>query len=142
MKNKSKSNISIIGGADGPTSVFLIGRSGKRPLKDRIRNYFYKKKREHVAKQIVAEAHSLEEVADYIKKEYGAVEVSETAHKFIEQKKCLKESLIVENRPELLGDMAVIQPPEELTEETVKVCGIRFRKEAILSRLFRMRKFQ
>ena len=29
MKNKRKSSVSIIGGADGPTSVFIAGRSQK-----------------------------------------------------------------------------------------------------------------
>ena len=36
MKNKRKSSVSIIGGADGPTSIFIAGKSDKRPLKVRI----------------------------------------------------------------------------------------------------------
>lgn len=38
MKNKRKSSVSIIGGADGPTSIFIAGKSDKRPLKVRIKN--------------------------------------------------------------------------------------------------------
>ena len=38
MKEKSKSEVSIIGGADGPTSIFIAGRTRKKPLKVRIRN--------------------------------------------------------------------------------------------------------
>ena len=38
MKEKSKSKVSIIGGADGPTSIFIAGRTRKKPLKVRIRN--------------------------------------------------------------------------------------------------------
>ncbi len=120
MKRKSNSNVSIIGGADGPTSVFLVGKSGKRSLKDRANSYFYQKKRSRVANKITPGAHSLEEVAEYIKAEYGAKEVPETAHQYIEQKKGLKESLIIQNRPDLLGDMAEIRPPEVMTEEAVK----------------------
>ena len=37
MKEKSKSEVSIIGGADGPTSIFIAGRTRKKPLKVRIR---------------------------------------------------------------------------------------------------------
>lgn len=120
MGNKNRSNISIIGGADGPTSVFLLGGSGKRPLKDRIKNYFYKKKRKRMAKKIVPGAHSLEEVVSYVKKEYGATEIPKTHYRYIEQRKCLKESLIIQYRPELLGNMREIEPPEVLTEETAK----------------------
>lgn len=116
---KSKSNVTIIGGADGPTSVFLAGKTGKRSLKEHANSYLYKKKRVYVAKKITPGAHSLEEVVSFIKEEYGAAEVSETAHKYIEQKRCLKESLMIENRPELLGDMAVVRPPEQMTEEAV-----------------------
>jgi Na+-transporting methylmalonyl-CoA/oxaloacetate decarboxylase beta subunit len=36
MKEKSKSEVSIIGGADGPTSIFIAGRTRKKPLKVRI----------------------------------------------------------------------------------------------------------
>lgn len=31
MKEKSKSEVSIIGGADGPTSIFIAGRTRKKP---------------------------------------------------------------------------------------------------------------
>ena len=31
MKEKSKSEVSIIGGADGPTSIFIVGRTQKKP---------------------------------------------------------------------------------------------------------------
>ena len=36
MKEKSKSEVSIIGGADGPTSIFIAGRTRKKPLKKEI----------------------------------------------------------------------------------------------------------
>lgn len=42
MNKKRKSQVSIIGGADGPTSVFVVGHSGKRLLKNRIKNCIYK----------------------------------------------------------------------------------------------------
>ena len=45
MKEKSKNAISIIGGADGPTSIFIAGHSKKQPLKIRIKNSIYRYKR-------------------------------------------------------------------------------------------------
>ena len=114
---RNKENSTIIGGADGPTSVFIVGKTGKRSLKDRAGSYVYQKKRGRVAKKIVPGAHSLEEVAAYIKEKYGATEVPETAHKYKEQKASLKEGLIIQNRPDLLGDLAEISPPEEMTDE-------------------------
>lgn len=61
MKNKRKSFVSIIGGADGPTSIFIAGKSDKRPLKVRIKNAIYKCKRKRVEKRIVANSHTLNE---------------------------------------------------------------------------------
>lgn len=60
--------IAIIGGADGPTSIFTAG--GKRNLKVRIKNYLYKNKR----KKIVANTHTLEEVLQYAENTYSAKE--------------------------------------------------------------------
>ena len=65
MKNKRKSSVSIIGGADGPTSIFIAGKSDKRPLKVRIKNVIYKCKRKRVEKRIVAGSHTLNEVVEY-----------------------------------------------------------------------------
>ncbi len=39
MIEKSKSGVSIIGGADGPTSIFIAGKKQKRSLKVKIRNF-------------------------------------------------------------------------------------------------------
>ena len=120
LNEKSTSAVSIIGGADGPTSVFLAGKTGKRPLKIRIRNFLYKCKRKQVAKRIVPGAHTLEEVITYAKTKYSAVEIDTTQHNYIEQRKNLKESLIITHKPELLGDMKDIPKPTNYTEESVR----------------------
>ena len=59
MKEKSKSEVSIIGGADGPTSIFIAGRTRKKPLKVRIQNIIYRYRRKIVEKKVVADAHTL-----------------------------------------------------------------------------------
>lgn len=48
---KSKSSVSIIGGADGPTSIFIAGKLNKQPLKIRIRNDIYRYKRKKWRRQ-------------------------------------------------------------------------------------------
>ena len=119
LKEKSASAVSIIGGADGPTSVFLAGNTGKRPLKIRIRNFLYKCKRKQVSKRIVPGAHTLEEVITYAKTKYSAIEIDKTQHNYIEQRKNLKESLIITHKPELLGDMKDIPKLTDYTTESV-----------------------
>lgn len=110
---KRAESVSIIGGADGPTSIFLIGNKGKRKLGERIRGFFYEKKRQRVKKKITANPHTLEELTDYLKMEYGARELSKKSRSYQEQRKSMKEALIVRYRPELLGDLAQIRFPRE-----------------------------
>ncbi len=110
---KRAESVSIIGGADGPTSIFLIDNKGKRKLGERIRGFFYEKKRQRVKKKITANPHTLEELTDYLKMEYGARELSKKSRSYQEQRKSMKEALIVRYRPELLGDLAQIRFPRE-----------------------------
>lgn len=73
MKEKSSSAISIIGGADGPTSVWIAGRTKQKNVFRRWKRYIWqwqqKRKRDRVLtdlKKNIAvidkQAHSLEEV--------------------------------------------------------------------------------
>ena len=105
MEQKSKNAVSIIGGADGPTSIFIAGHSKKQPLKIRIKNSIHRYKRKKVEKTIVANPHSLFETVQYAKEKYGLTETAPVDREYIEQIKCLKESLILQHKPELLGEM-------------------------------------
>ena len=113
-------SISIIGGADGPTSIFIAGKGGKVKLKTRIQNYFRKIKRNRIKRRITANPHTVEEVVELLKQEYGAVEVSQQSHNYREQKKCLKASLIMRHRPDLLGKLMNLEPPEGENIESLK----------------------
>lgn len=115
-----KESIAIIGGADGPTSVFVAGRTGKLPLKIRIKNRIYKWKSKKAQKRIVAGTHTLAEVVAYAGEKYYLTEVTETGRKYVEQRKCLKESLISRYQPELLGDLKEVKRPEAFTEDSIK----------------------
>ena len=120
MKEKSKSEVSIIGGADGPTSIFIAGRTRKKPLKVRIRNIIYRYRRKIVEKKVVADSHTLDELVQYAMNTYNLIETNSTERKYIEQQKNLKESLILQHKPELLGQRKDIPKPDFHNEESVK----------------------
>lgn len=75
MKEKSKSEVSIIGGADGPTSIFIAGRTRKKPLKVRIRNIIYRYRRKIVEKKVVADSHTLDELVQYAMNTYNLIDL-------------------------------------------------------------------
>lgn len=119
MKKKVK-EVSLIGGADGPTSVFIVGKINKMTLRNRIRSFFYKKKKHRIEKKICVNPHTLEEVITYIKEKYHAKEISKKSYNYQEQYLCLKESLLVQHRPELLGEFLKVKKPKVYNEESLK----------------------
>ena len=133
MKAKSKSGVSIIGGADGPTSIFIAGRTQKRPLKVRIRNIIYRFRRKIVEKKVVAGEHTLDELVQYAKNSYNLIETNSSEKKYIEQQKNLKESLILQHKPEVLGEMKDIPKPDITNEKSIReyLCKIEARSEMI-----------
>lgn len=117
---KGAGSVSIIGSADGPTSIFIVGKGGRVKLTTRIQNYFRIIKRNRIKKQITANPHTLEEVVEWLKREHGAVEVSQQSHNYLEQKQSLKASLIMRHRPDLLGELINLEPPEGEDVEALK----------------------
>lgn len=120
MKVKSKRGTTIIGGADGPTSIFIAGKSEKQPLKLRMHNYISKCKNKRAEKKIVAGVHTLHEVVAYAKNHYDCKEINSDELRYIELRESLKESLILQHKPELLGEMQKIEDPDISDEESVK----------------------
>lgn len=113
--------VSVIGGADGPTSVFLVG-SGKeknifKRMKTEYRNWKYKKRRQAVEKTIKPGMHTVGETILYIKNQYGAVEADRTYYDYNDRKLDLKYSLIQRNRPELLGEEKRFEPPRDFKDQ-------------------------
>ncbi len=117
---KGAGSVSIIGGADGPTSIFIAGKGGKVKLTTRIQNYFRIMKRNRIKKRITANPHTLEEVVQWLKREYGAVEVPQQSHNYLEQRNSLKASLIMRHRPDLLGKLMDLELPEGEDMESLK----------------------
>ncbi len=121
---KGAGSVSIIGGTDGPTSIFIVGKGDREKLTTRIQNYFRKLKRNRLKKRITVNSHTLEEVVQLLKREYGAVEVSQQSFHYQEQRKCLKASLVMRHRPDLLGELMDLKPPEGEDVEALKTfCG-------------------
>lgn len=118
--SNNKAAVSIIGGADGPTSIFIAGKNRKQPLKLRIRNNIYKYRRRIVEKKITANPHTLDEMVHYAVHRYGLNEVNSKERQYIEQYKELKESLILQHRPEILGERKDIPKPEVSNEESIR----------------------
>ena len=112
-KRISKESIAIIGGADGPTSVFIAGRKKGIPIKHRIKNRIYRWKGKQASKKITAGERTLSEAVTYAVKKYNATEVDISLRKYATQKNCLKESLISRYKPELLDKMAELTRPDD-----------------------------
>lgn len=112
VNDKSVRNVSIIGGADGPTSIFIAGRSGKRPFKVRVKNWIYRQRRKSIARRIRPNPHSLKQVAAFMKKEYGAAEMSRERRQYQEEKAGMREGLMMFRQIEQRSE-AVSRIPEE-----------------------------
>lgn len=130
---KEKNNVAIIGGADGPTSIFVAGESDKKPLKIRIEERMYGYRRGRAEKKITANVHTLEEVAAYAKDKYGIEEIDESRIEYQEEYGNLKESLIIRKKPELIADMKEICKPDINDEKSIKdfLSEMQERSEAI-----------
>ena len=57
---------------------------------------------------------------ELMKREYGAEEVSQESFNYQEQRKCLKASLVMRHRPDLLGELMDLEPPERDDVEALK----------------------
>lgn len=120
---KSVKSFTVIGGADGPTSVFIVGNNKKfgiKGWKHQFRNWCYKRKREKVKQKIAANPHSIDEVVEYMKTKYQAEEIPETSRRFQAKRKYCKEALVQKCQPELIGESLEIERPDTADEQSVK----------------------
>lgn len=126
MSKNSASAVSIIGGADGPTSVFIAGKVNGRKLpffkrmKQKWNLYHYKKRRSKVEKSIEVNPHTLDEVMQYLQEKYGAVEIPSDSKRYIRERKDLKASLILKLKPELLGEMLETEFPKSMDQKALQ----------------------
>ncbi len=117
---KSAKAVGVIGGSDGPTSIFVAGK-GKKSLKQRIHKYKYETRRKYHASRIKPHSHEMKEVIAYIKDKYGFAELERNTREYQKDYDSLRAFFIMQYQPELLGEYS--KPPELLShdEEGVRV---------------------
>ena len=92
---KSAASCQIIGGADGPTTVFIAGKEKNlrrriiRALQDRKN----RRKRDKARRSIVPGTHTVQEVILYAKERYGMVEMDSSYRGYEERKRSRKQNL-------------------------------------------------
>lgn len=122
MRYKRVQQASIIGGEDGPTSVFIAGKDDgfKIPLRARIRKKQYQIRRKRVEKKIQSGAHTIEETILFAKEKYGLLPVAPIQLKYQNEKKSVKEAVIYKYKPELLGEFQHISAPDISDEKSMQ----------------------
>ena len=128
---KGKESFEVIGGADGPTSIFICDKSKKPTLPQRLRSYFYKTKRHLVEIRIKPGAHSLDEVEKYIKSRYGFVEVGRTESDYITEYEETRTAFLFRYRPDLVQgyDEKFDFDVKENVEEIIARLDVNIKKE-------------
>lgn len=115
--NKKANTVSIIGGADGPTSVFVVGGKEKnifRRMKIDLFVWKYRRKRDRAKKKIIPGTHTMDETVKYMIFKYGAYEADGSYSSYKERMEQLRCSIIQREKPELIGANKQMLPPESL----------------------------
>lgn len=114
---KNASAVSVIGGADGPTSVFLLKRNPKLTLRQKLQRFKYNIKRAYVEKTLKAGGHTLDEVMEYIVNVHGFVELDKEEIK--EEYNEMRASFLIQHASDLLGEFAILPPLKSESREDV-----------------------
>lgn len=112
---KSASAVSIIGGADGPTSVFLLKRNPKLTVRQKLQRFKYNMKKAYVEKTLKAGGHTLDEVMVYLVKVHGFVELDK--EEIMEEYNEMRASFLIQHAPELLGEYATLPELKSESQE-------------------------
>lgn len=120
--NKMVSSINIIEGDDKPCSFFIVGKSNsKRTFKQTIQKFLYDAREKRIAKALIANPHSMDQVADYIITQLGFSEVDKSEPEYKTEYFQMRASFIMQYNPELLGELAEAPKLEDHEEETIKL---------------------
>lgn len=104
MDRKKASAVSIIGGEDGPTSIFLIGgNDSKRTRKQKIQKELFTLRKRRIAKSLKANPHTMEQVIEYAQNKWGYTAISKESEEYKMEYVQLRAAFILEYNPELLG---------------------------------------
>ena len=121
MRRKRVSATTIIGGSDGPTSIFLVGnKGGELSLRQKFERECYEVRKKRVEKSIKADAHTMDEVSEYIVNELGYIEVDKSEFRYKEEYREMRASFLMQYKPELLGELAEIPKLENHDEKSLR----------------------
>lgn len=112
--------VTIIGGADGPTSVFVIKRDAKLNLKQKIARWKHNRKKAYIERTLKPNSHTLDEVMDCLVNIYGFVELDADSDEVREEYKEMRTSFIIQYAPELLGEYAIIPTLKSESKEDIQ----------------------
>lgn len=102
---KAASAVRVIGGADGPTSVFLVGKNGsKRTLKQNICRILFTLRKKCIARFLKANPHTIDQVIRYAKRKWGYRAISKNTNEYKAEYAQTRASFILQYKPELLGE--------------------------------------
>ncbi len=90
----------IIGGADGPTAVFLAGTY--RGLRKRVRQRKQEQDMKRKTAGLTPNAHTTEEMRAYLAETYGAAPLPEDSEEYGFFYRAMKSTLVIREAPELL----------------------------------------
>ncbi len=127
MKVKSAKEISVIGGADGPTSVFIAGNNRKNIIQQ-LKKYVYRQKRKRIEKKIVACPHTMDEVLSYVKQRYNYIEVNKNSEEYQSEYCQMRVAFILQYAPKLLGEYCEAPTLKDYTEEALKEFQVQLEK--------------
>ena len=112
---KNASAVSVIGGADGPTSVFLLKRNSKLTLKQKLHKFKYNMKKAYVEKTLKAGAHTMDEVMEYLVKVHGFTELGK--EELEEEYNEMRASFLIQHASELLREYAELPKLKSESQE-------------------------
>lgn len=106
MNKKSAGSVSVIRGADGPTSVFFIGRNdSKRTLKQKMQRWLFALRKKRIAKSLQVNPHTMKQVIAYAKRKWGYTDISKNSKEYKMEYIQMRAAFILQYKPELLGEL-------------------------------------
>ncbi len=121
MNKKAVNAVSVIGGACGPTSIFLIGGKGsKKTLKQKIQSKLFTLRKKRIAKSLSANPHTMEQVIEHAKSKWGYSDISKSSREYKMEYIQLRAAFILQYKPELLGEFKDYPKLEGQDEESIK----------------------
>lgn len=121
MGKKAASAVTVIEGADGPTSVFFLGGKGsKRTLKQKIQSKLFLLRKKRIARHLKANPHTMEQVIEYVKSKWGYIDTGKDSDEYKMEYMSMRAAFILRYKPELLGELKDYPKLESKDEESVK----------------------